>query len=238
MKKKTTAFVSVVLLVCSLLTMNASAATSSNLVGNKASLKVTGTCNVPKITISVVVPSSVKSYINPSKVSVKLAGYISDAQIVTDTAYIENKSTVPISVSASVTGAIKSGSNMTLATKSTTETPDSTAKKAFVFVQMQAVSDPDPSVVDWDETYDAEKHILVTTSTKSKTDFITLDKYDADAEADGDVAKRYGAFLMTGDCVMLPADPWTSKDGFTAQIAFTFKPLSYDTVVGEETEAD
>jgi hypothetical protein len=228
MKKRLTSFLSAFLLVCSLLTMNASAA--SNMVGNKATTKVTGKCYIPDVTINVVVPSSEKAYINPSKTSIKLGATISNAQIVTETGYIENLSEVPISVSASVSGAIKSGSTMKFATAST-KGSTSTAKQAFVYFQMQAVDATytGPKSVNWDSEYDADKHIMVTTSTKTKTDFLTLAKYDPDAASD--TAKRFGAFLLTGDCVILPKDPWTSKDGFTANIAFTFKALSYDTTV-------
>jgi hypothetical protein len=119
---------------------------------------------------------------------------------------------------------------MKLATTSTKDST-STAKQAFVFFQIQPTDAnyAGPSSLTWDTDYNADKHILVTTSTKSKTDFLTLDKYDPDAE--NDTAKRFGAFLLSGDCVVLPKDEWTTKDGFTANIAFTFKALPYDTTV-------
>jgi hypothetical protein len=231
MKKRLTALLSVFLLVCSLLTTNTFAADSEKTIsGNKGTTKVTGTCSVPSVTIDVVVPSSEKTYINPTQASVKLNDTISNAQIVTETGYIENRSSVPISVSASVSATVKSGSTMKLVTTSTKDST-STAKQAFVFFQMQPTdaSYEGPSTLTWDTTYDADKHILVTTSTKSKTEFLTLDKYDPDAE--NDTAKRFGAFLLSGDCVVLPKDEWTTKDGFTANIAFTFKALPYDTTV-------
>jgi hypothetical protein len=221
MKKKPTALLSAFLFVCSLLTMNASAAS------NKYTTKITSECPIPSVTIDVVVPSSEKVYVNPSKVSVKLGGSISDAQIVTEVGYIENRSVVPVSVSASVSASVKSGSSMKFSSTST-KGSDSTAKLAFVFFQMQAVSDPESSIT-WDQTYDESKHILLSTSTKSKTNFLTLAKYDAEDE--DDTSNRFGAFMMSGDCVTMPKSAWTTKDGFTANIVFTFKALPYSTVV-------
>jgi hypothetical protein len=216
MKKKLAVLLSAVLVVCSVLPMSAAAA------GNKSTLKITGTCSIPKVTIDVVVPTSEKVYINPSKVSVKLGGSISDAQIVTETGYVENRSEVPVSVSASVSATLKSGSTMKFATASTKDST-STAKQAFVFFQMQPVDvdHTDANSVSWDTEYDADKHILVTTSTQKKTDFLTLAKYDPD----NDTTERFGAFLLSGDCVTAPKTAWTTKDGFTANIAFTFKAL-------------
>jgi invasion protein IalB len=230
MKKRLTIFLSALLVVCSVLPLCAAAADGEKTIsGNKGSLTIAGACSLPAVTIDVVVPTSTNTYINPSKVSVKLNGTISDAQIVTETGCIENRSVVPISVSATVTATLKKKSTMTL---SSTSVPSSSkAKQAFVFFQMKAVdsSYSDPKSVSWDTTYDPNKHILVTESTRSKTDFITLDKYDPDAG--GDTAKRCGAFMLTGNCSVNPTDAWTSKDGFTATIVFTFKALPYDTTV-------
>jgi hypothetical protein len=218
MKKKLAVLLSAFLAVYSVLPINAAAATSNN------TLKITGTCSIPTVTIDVVVPSSEKVYLNPSKVSVKLGATISDAQIVTEVGYIENRSEVPLSVSATVNAAIKSGSTMKLVTAST-KNSTSKAKQAFVFFQMQKASEQTISNnISWDQTYDADKHILVTTSSKSKTNFITLDQYDPE----NDTTDRYGAFMLSGDCIVMPTSGWTTKDGFTATIAFTFKamPLS------------
>jgi hypothetical protein len=230
MKKRLTILLSAVLVVCSALPLCAAAAKSeATISGNKGSLTIAGTCSLPTVTIDVVVPTSTNTYINPSKVSVKLNGTISDAQIVTETGVIENRSAVPVAVSASVSATIKKTSTMKLSTTSVDSS--SKAKQAFVFFQMKQVdaSYEDPKSVSWDTTYDPDKHILVTTGTKSKTNFITLDKYDP--EATDDTAMRCGAFMLTGDCSVNPTDAWSSKDGFTATIAFTFKALPYDTTV-------
>jgi hypothetical protein len=228
MKKKIAALLSVVLLVCSLLTVNVCAATAKESTTNR-SMKVTAKCELPKVTVSVVVPSSTKSYVNPSKVTVTLKNYTLDAQIASDLSYIENKSTVPIAVSASVTGTINSGSKLQFTTSSTVGS-SSTAKLAFVYFQMKAVADPDAvTASDWDDKYDATKHILVTKNTKTLSDIVILDKYDEDNENNG--AKRFGAFTLSGDCIQTPADAWTAKDGFSTKVAFTFRALPYDTEV-------
>jgi hypothetical protein len=229
-KKRLTILLSAVLVVCSALPLCALAANNETTIsGNRGTTMLYGTCSLPDVTIDVVVPTSTNTYINPSKVTVNLAGTISDAQIVTETGFIENRSEVPVAVSASVTATIKKNSTMRLSTTSVDSS--SKTKQAFVFFQMKAVdaSYSDPKSVSWDTTYDPDKHILVTTGTKSKTNFITLDKYDP--EATSDTAKRCGAFMLTGNCAVNPTDAWSTKDGFTAAIAFTFKALSYDTTV-------
>jgi hypothetical protein len=226
-KKKWTALLSVLLLVCSVLSMSAVAADTES-VTNRA-LKLTGACSVP--TITVVVPGTTsKTYINPKSVAVNLSGKISDAQIVSEPTCIQNMSEVPISVSVSIVGSIKSGSTMKLV-KTSTKDSTSTAKQAFVFFQMLTTDQSDPwdDSLYWTGTYDADKHIVLTTSTTTKKDFITLDA--APADEDSDPTKCYGAMLLYGDCIILPKDPWTTKDGFTAKITFTFKALPYGTEV-------
>jgi hypothetical protein len=226
-KKKWTALLSAFLLVCSILPMSAAAATTSN-TGNKRTTTISAACAIPDVAIEVEVPSAVNSYLNPKSFTVKLGGSVTNAQIVTETAYVKNNSEVPISVSASITGSVKSGSTMTLRSD-TTKNKNLTAKQAFVFFQMQAVTDPNPYNVDWDKEYDESKHIVVTTSTKTKKDFITLAA--APVDEDSDPTKCYGAFRLSGDCVTMPTDAWTTKDSFTAKIVFTVKALPYDTEV-------
>jgi hypothetical protein len=224
-KKKWTALLSVLLLVCSVLPMSAVAADTES-VTNRA-LKITGTCSLPAITV--VVPGTTsKTYINPKSVAVSLSGSISNAQIVSAPTCIQNMSEVPVSVSVSVTGSIKSGSSMKLV-KTSTAGSSSTAKQAFVFLQMQATEESDPQKVKWTGTYDADKHIVLTTGTTTKKDYITLAAAPADESSAA--TKCYGAMLLLGDCIVLPKDAWTTKDGFTAKITFTFKALSYGTEV-------
>jgi copper(I)-binding protein len=139
-----------------------------------------------------------------------------------DTGYIENQTETPITVSVKVTGSKTSGSGVVFKTASTSGS-SSTAKDVFAYFQMQAVSDPDS--MSWDSS-DANNSVVVSTTAKSVTDMVTLAKYDEDNVDTS--ANRYAAFKVDGDCVMFPDSDWTSKDGFTVQVVFTFKALPYD----------
>jgi hypothetical protein len=206
MKKKLTALLAVFLVTLSVLPMRAAAVT-------KPSTRISGVCAVPNITIEVTVPTSTNAYLNPKKVSVSLGSTLAEGQIISEPAYIENKSEVPIAVSASVTGAVNRKSSLTLSHTSTTGMSD---KEAFVYFEMQAVKDPKD--VTWSTSYNAEKHLIVTEDGDEKEDFVTIGAATQD--------DHFGAFQLTGDCVTDPVDdPWTSKDSFTAKIVFTFKAL-------------
>ena len=177
--------------------------------------KITGKCVLPDIKIEVNVPTSGKIYINPQRLPVKISGKIEDGKIITSPTHIENLSEVPVKVSATVTGAVKSGSDLTLSA-TTTQGLTTTAKKAFIYFEIHATSDPENPA--WDGEYDAEKHIVVRTTSKTKKDIVTLGA--------GGQEKCYGAFRLSGDCVTNPQKSWTAKDGVNVDIAFTFTPLA------------
>jgi hypothetical protein len=208
MKKKLTALLTACLVMLSVFPANVAAASTP-------STKIKASCVFPDIDIEVTVPTDTSAYLNPKKVSVSAGATITDGKVViTDPSYIENKSVVPISVSASVTGTVKSRSTMTLSDHST---KGMTSKAAFVYFEMHAVDNPETESA-WDSSYNASKHILVTKGTTTKENFVTI---GAASQTD-----HYGIFRLTGDCVTDPEDnPWTSKDGFTAKIVFTFKAL-------------
>ena len=103
---------------------------------------------------------------------------------------------------------------MTL-TSSYTEDSGTTSKKAFVYFEIQPVSDPDR--VTWDKEYDAAKHVCVRPYSKSKKNIVQLEA------ADGRVT--YAAFRLTGDCVKKPRVAWTEADGLKVTVAFTFTPI-------------
>lgn len=195
--------------------------------------KVTANISLPDLSIDVVVPGAAQTYLNPKNIPVKVGGVIESGSIISDMAYIENKSLVPVSVGASVVGTVKTGSDLTLSAD-TFDADTETLKKAFLYLDMEAMDDP--SDTEWwqtffgDVTYDAEKHVLVTTSTASKENIVTLAAYDAE-KADAD-AKRYGAFRLTGVCSADPDNDWNSKDGVSVDISFTFKALPGSTKVG------
>lgn len=104
---------------------------------------------------------------------------------------------------------------MTLSS-SYTKSQTTTAKKAFVYFEIQPVSDPDS--VTWDEAYDAAKHVYVRNAySKSKKNIVQLEAAGGGANC--------GAFRLTGDCVKKPRAPWTEEDGLKVTIAFTFNPI-------------
>lgn len=175
---------------------------------------------LPDIKIEVVVPASGNVYINPNRLPIEVDASIENKQIISDSLAIENLSDVPLSVSVEVTGTIKSGSDLRLASESTVG-EDTTAKRAFMFFEIQSVSDP--SAVTWSNVYREDKHILIRESTRTGKNIIILGAADQ--------AKRYGVFRVNGDCVQNPRDAWTEKDGVEVEVAFTFSPLPVGTTI-------
>ncbi len=175
---------------------------------------------LPDIKIEVVVPASGNVYINPNRLPIEVDASIENKQIISDSLAIENLSDVPLSVSVEVTGTIKSGSDLRLASESTVG-EDTTAKRAFMFFEIQSASDP--SAVTWSNVYREDKHILIRESTRTGKNIIILGAADQ--------AKRYGVFRVNGDCVQNPRDAWTEKDGVNVEVAFTFSPLPVGTQI-------
>lgn len=168
--------------------------------------------------VDVSVPSTGTLYINPLGFPVNYeydGETITDnSQILTEPAYIENNGEDPVSVSVSVTGEVQGG-ELSL-TSSYTKNQTTSLKKAFVYFEIQPVSDP--GSVTWDEAYDSAKHVYVRNAyAKSKKNIVEL-------EASGGGASC-GAFRLTGDCVKKPRAPWTEEDGLKVTIAFTFTPI-------------
>lgn len=192
------------------------------------STKVTSKLSLPDVKIEVVVPSGKKAYLNPQKLPVKIGSKVNYSYIFTDEAHIENKSNVAVNVSASVTGAVKSGSNMSIVTDAF-DTKNETAKKAFFYFQMQAIDDPDN--VDWSDDYDPEQDIIVSKSAKSKNNIVTLAAYRTDENGTPEDSVRYGAFRLSGLCTEDPKTAWTSKDGVDVNIVFTFTALPYNATI-------
>lgn len=188
--------------------------------------KIKASCKLPEVRVSV--PTTGKVYINPfkMKISGKIGGEDDEEQIISVPSGIANLSEVPIEVNVTVTGTVKSGSDMTLSTTSTYGSK-TTAKKAFVFFQMQVANPKDVennyADVSWDGGYNPKTHVLVTTAGKTMKNIVTL----AAAKEDGSIAEEgVGAFRLSGDTVANPKNPWNSKDGLNVNIAFTFTPVS------------
>lgn len=219
-KRKLTAFMMAVLMTV-MLTPAFAAETGAN-------TRIEATCLVPDV-ITVIVPAEVDAMINPYDMEVGLS--LSSSIITSAPASIHNLSAVPVNVSVTATGTVNGGSNMTLVGVST-KGSTSTAKRAFVYYEIQAVDadaveeleDLDPlefSTWDrWDEEFDAEKHLVVRTTPKTKKNIVTLAAGDEKAPDD---SKCYGTFRLAGDCIKVPKGYWdTAVDGFEVRVAFTF----------------
>lgn len=166
--------------------------------------------------VDVAVPATGTLYINPLGFPVHYEydyeEVTDNSQILTEPAYIENRGDDPVRVSVSVTGAAEGGMGLT---SLPTKAQSTTSKKAFIYFEIQSVSDYDR--VTWDKEYDATKHVPVRNGTKSKKNIVELD--------DASGRNCYGAFRLTGDCVAKPKIPWSAADKLTVTIAFTFKPI-------------
>lgn len=207
--KKPLCFLAAALALC--LTVPANAADSQG--DSDGDTVITAECYLPDIEINVIVPPNSQLYLNPLSLPVELDGTVEDSQIVCTTSYIENQSVVPLTVDVSVTGTVKTGSDMTLSTSSTQDST-STKKRAFFYFEMMAV-DSDDEDANWADAYDADQHLVVRTTSKTKKKMITLSKA-------GDPG-CFGAFHLAGDCVATPKVPWTEEDGVDVVIAFSFK---------------
>lgn len=196
--------------------------TALALFDNQRSTVVDATCRLP--VIKVAVPTSAKVYINPFALPVSIRGQSEEQQIVCSHVWIANRSDADIEVDVTVTGAVKEGSTMSLATSPTGGT--GTDKKAFVYFEIHQADDSDYDLVDWDPAYDAEKHIVVIAGVPvTKKNIVTLPALTLDNEI---APGGYAPFRLTGDAVRTPTDKWTTKDGINVTVAFTFTPLPYE----------
>lgn len=192
----------------------ASAATFYNGQGTK----FTALCQLPEIVVKV--PTTGAIYLNPLDLPVHVGQDDEAGQILSTPSCIENQSEVPLKVSVEVTGAIGEGSDMILSSYSTKDM-NLTSKRAFMYFEMHVANSDDTERFKWDTAFDAEKHIMVRTTTKRKKDMITLA-----AAKNGEVASKggYGVFRIAGDAVKAPKSEWKSTDKVNVEIAFTFTP--------------
>lgn len=190
--------------------------------GHRATV-IDGVALLPVIEVSV--PASVNIMINPLKIPVDIDGGESDEQIICDSAYLANESEVPLRVDVTVAGQVKPGSNLTLVSSPTGGT--GTQKNAFVYFEIKQTRTRSPADVVWDPAYDSSKHVVVTDGgSRTKKGIVTL---PLRTRADDDTWENgYAQFRLTGDAVKEPASVWTPRDGINVTVAFTFKPLPYN----------
>lgn len=183
------------------------------------------------ITLNVSVPTTGAAIINPYGLPYELGdSTISGQQITTGAPLlIQNKSVVPLSVSASAVGVVKGAFEF-----ATTAPADTETKKAgLVKVQMFAANGvteanaTDTEVLNQkfaalpDDSDDPAKDIVVGLTSASQDDILTLKSGNASGElVDGGAA----FFRLSGAVAKKPTTDWATTDGFSVKVAFTFEP--------------
>lgn len=205
------------------------------------------------IVIDVNVPTTGTAQVNPYGLPVKLddAGTdkITGEQIVTKPLLLVNNSDSNLNVSASVTATATGDLRFAAAAP----TASDTYKSAFVYLQMKStaldntnkattdqvtanedIQGLDPTAVNpvfagWKQDYAAATDLVLNgTSAVTKDKMATLAAATVTTTGGNTVvtwnAGSVAAFRLAGKVNANPKDPWVVRDGFTAAIAFTFKP--------------
>lgn len=209
------------------------------------STNITG--NFVDIVIDVNVPNNGTAQVNPYGLPVKLDddSKITGEQIVTKPLLLVNNSDSNLNVSASVTAT----ANGDLRFATAAPTASDTYKSAFVYLQMKptalafadkaqgsdtGIQGMDTAKVNaafaaWKQDYAAAKDLVLNgTSAATKDKMVTLAAATIDTSGTDPVVKwnagSIAAFRLAGKVNANPKDAWVTRDGFTAAIAFTFKP--------------
>lgn len=209
---------------------------SSVFAANPTSTEITG--QYEPVEIAVDVPSRGNVIINPYKLPTRILSTIGytyfsvsvplTQQVVSGPMAVINRSRVDLDVTASVAGEAKGG--LTLSGEPLEK--DDTGKKAFVYFQMAGTQKTELGEVITDVYYSypwpgytAARNLVVQDGRTSKfetdTTLATIKKADRDGNP---VPGSLAMFRLTGTCVKAPKIPWTTDDGFTATISFTFTP--------------
>lgn len=205
------------------------------------------------IVIDVNVPTTGTAQVNPYGLPVKLddAGTdkITGEQIVTKPLLLVNNSDSNLNVSASVTATAKGDLRFAEAAPTSTDT----YKTAFVYLQIKSTTlkeankanpgadniqglvpgDVNSVFAGWKQDYAADKDLVLNgTRAAEKDKMATLAAATVNTTGSGQTATTtvtwnegsIAAFRLAGKINANPKDPWVVRDGFTAAIAFTFKP--------------
>jgi hypothetical protein len=202
-----------------------------------------------EVPISVTVPTTGTATINPYGLPVNVTlsdnttKQMTSHQITTQPLWITNNGDVDLSIGATVTTAITSGSELTIVDSKPAD--DETAKQAMVYLEVRqsALTADLSSALDADEKdtilTDAAGWAASTYSSTAKTQLL-LSTDEAVSQSgmveikkitDNSGTKKYSKesiveFRLEGNVTEDPEKAWTTKDGFTATIAFTFKPAT------------
>lgn len=217
-------------LFCALLVLTLLAALSqpaSALLSNERSTVIEGVARLP--VISVRVPGNVNILINPYEMPVTIGDGIYTDQIVCNPAYIVSYSDIPLRVDVSITGSVYPDSDMTLVSSPTNGA--GTDKRVFAYFEMQTADWDFPYYIQWDQSYNPAKHIVVANGeTKTKQNIVTLPPLPQNYDLYGLLAEdAYAWFRLTGDAARNPNSEWNTRDGIKVTVAFTFTPISYIT---------
>lgn len=183
------------------------------------------------ITLNVTVPTTGSAIINPYGLPFDIGDSTITGQQITTGAplLIQNKSAVPLSVSASAIGQVKGNFLFSAADPAS----DVLTKSGHVVLQMfpaDGVTEANATDTDIlnakfaalpEASADPTKDITVGTTAASANDILLLRSGNADGElVDGGAA----FFRLGGKVVKNPTVAWAAADGFTVKIAFTFEP--------------
>ena len=215
---------------------------------------LTATYQEPVITVTV--PQTGDVVINPFGMPVKVGEAnskdvnIVGAQIVTKPLAIVNTGTTDLKVSASVTTETKGDLRIATSKPSSSDT----TKSAYVYLQMAnstlnknneatggatdaiaglAGADVAEAVAAWEQrAYTSSTDLLLSgTAAAAKDNMLTLKSVDAA----GDIqAGSVGLFRLAGQVVASPREAWATADGFTATVAFSFRPDFTAASINEE----
>ncbi|MCI8715371.1 MAG: hypothetical protein HFF66_06155, partial [Oscillospiraceae bacterium] len=136
-------------------------------------------------------------------------------QIVSAPLILENRSTIPVSVSASVTGTVPPGSGVFFA--AAPPMPDSPVKEIFLYAEFHAVPEPafQPS---WSGLYsDSTNQLMVGVQSAAKADVLRLEA--------GGTACSWGVLRLFGSAAVSPMVPWQAGDDIQATFVFSFTPI-------------
>lgn len=201
-----------------------------------SSTNITGTYRA--ITLNVTVPTTGSAIINPYGLPFDVSGASVSGQQITTGAplLVQNKSSVPLSVSASIVSTVKGA----FVFDDNAITAGETGNKGNVLFQMfKAPGVTEANVTDMEaiapkfaalKDADALCNTVLTktdaTATpavpaKEENNIVTLKPANANGElVDGGAA----FFRLSGTVAKKPTTAWTTTDGFTAKITFTFEP--------------
>ncbi len=186
--------------------------------------------------VDVTVPTTGTVIINPYGMPYTLDDEVSSAtgQLVSKTMYIANRSSVALSVGATVTAAADTGSGITFSDTAVEST------EAGKKVQLQLDVWGDDTVVDGDETDPDVVDPIYAGLTGNPDGTVTLATANSAYTGSGDglVVLREGNegemqtgglafFKLNGTVAKSPSPVWAAADTFTATVTFTFEPTVY-----------